>query len=142
MLRKFTFILMCFSSFLNAVDLNTTNNIANPFSAPTLVEKDMAKESNSTDSGQWNIADFKTHFENNGMNEGVIGNTNTFMNEGTKGTLSTSQNPNQMTTESLKNNKDLNNSDWLSWDDSMKDIVVNNALKNAILCSTRTRLLA
>lgn len=143
MFRKSIFILVCFGSLLNAVDLNTTNNIANPFPAPTLVEKDMAKESNSSDASEWNIADFKKHYENNGLNEGVIGNTNTFMNEGAKGKLSTSQNPNYMTTDSLNNNKDLNNSDWLSWDDSMRDIIVNNALKNvnvSLLSQGETRI--
>jgi len=115
-------------------ETNTTNpkaNLTNPFTPPTLVEKNIEAETNSTDSSKWNLTDFKKHFTDNGMNEGMIGNTNTLMMQGTEGALSSSQNPNKMTTDSLKNNEDVNNSDWLSgWSNAVQDVVIQNAIQN------------
>ena len=62
----------------------------------------------------------------------MIGNANTLMMQGTAGGLSASQNPNLMTTDSLKANKDLNNSDWLSgWNNSIRDVIITNSIQNA-----------
>lgn len=122
-----------FGSIL-AGETNTTNtkaNLTNPFAPPTLVEKNIEAETNSTDSSKWNLTDFKKHFTENGMNEGMIGNTNTLMMQGTEGALSASQNPNKMTTDSLKSNEDVNTSDWLSgWNNALQDVVITSAIQN------------
>lgn len=122
--------------FVNSVNADDTNasqpKLYNPFERPTLIEKNIESETNTTHSSQWNITDFKKYFKDKGMDEGMIGNANTLMMQGTAGGLSASQNPNLMTTDSLKANKDLNNSDWLSgWNNSIRDVIITNSIQNA-----------
>ncbi|KIM05828.1 MAG: hypothetical protein KU29_09575, partial [Sulfurovum sp. FS06-10] len=124
---------LAFITFANAADTNTSKTkLYNPFARPTLSEKNMDTETNTTNASKWNIADFKKFFTDKGMDESMIGNANTLMMQGTTGRLSASQNPNLMTTDSLKANSDLNNSDWLSgWNNSIRDVVITNSIQNA-----------
>ncbi|MFW9626252.1 MAG: hypothetical protein ACMV1K_05880, partial [Sulfurospirillum sp.] len=129
---SFVSLLLALTVAHSAETNSTQPKLTNPYASPTLVEKNMDMETNSSDAANWNIADFKNHFKNNGMDESIIGNANTLMMQGTAGNLSASQNPNLMTSESLQSNKDLNNSDWLSgWNNSLKDVIVTNSIQNS-----------
>ena len=114
-------------------EVNTSNTkLYNPFIPPTIAEKNIDAETNTTNSSQWNITDFKKFFTQKGMDESMIGNANTLMMQGKSGSLSASQNPNVMTTDSLKANSDLNNSDWLSgWNNSVRDVIITNSIQNS-----------
>ena len=71
---SFVSLLLALTVAHSAETNSTQPKLTNPYASPTLVEKNMDMETNSSDAATWNIADFKNHFKNNGMDESIIGN--------------------------------------------------------------------
>ena len=126
--KTIIFTLLVSVAFLEADNNNTLNN---PFQPATTVERNVATQTNDTNTSNWNIADFKNHFTNNGMNDGMAGNTNTVMMQGTQGGLASTQDPNKLTNDSLKINPETNATSWMQgWDTTISNTIKSNALNN------------
>ncbi|WP_457748586.1 hypothetical protein [Sulfurimonas sp.] len=107
------------------------SNLTNPFPEATVVKDNLPQETNSSDMENWNSQDWNSYFVGKGADDSVAGNAKLMMGNTNESKVAYSQNPNLLTTDSVKADPNLKDSeDIKGWDSHDQADVLANSLNN------------
>ena len=121
------FILTGYLYAINTEDSNLTN----PFPKAEVVKKNIPTAAKDENLSKWNISNWKNYFESKGADNSVIGNTQAIVGGTETGKVALSSNPNFLTTDAVKENKNLKDNPAVTgMDKSTQQEILSKSLNN------------